>query len=275
MTEAALPRLKAIGWTVAFFGVGIVLSIIAGLVAHTAGLGDLVTEVAAELVGFGVATWLIGVHALRLDAVSLRYRGTGRGARGFGLGLLLGIVPAVIAMSLALPAGNSWSADAGSWGAWSAAVAKTLLLLAPAAFAEEVIFRGAGLVALAKAFGRWPAIISLSVLFGLAHLGNQHVTPLAVLNVVLAGLFLSAAFYLPGGIWTSTGTHLGWNATLAALGAPVSGLPFAIPHLSYHSDAPSWVAGGAFGPEGGVIASLVILAAFAFVVTRSKARKVA
>ena len=275
MTEATLPRLKAIGWTVAFFGVGIVVSIIAGMVAHVAGVGDLAAEVIAELVGFGVATWIIGVHALRLDAVSLRYRGDWRRLRGFGFGLLLGIIPAVVAMSAALLAGNSWSVGDGNVGSWGVAVIKTLLLIAPAALAEEIIFRGAGLVALAKAFGRWPAIATLSVLFGLAHVGNLHVTALAVVNVIVAGLFLSAAFYLPGGIWTSTGTHLGWNATLAALGAPVSGLPFAIPYLSYHSDAPAWVSGGAFGPEGGVIASVVILAAFLFVVSRSTARKAA
>jgi membrane protease YdiL (CAAX protease family) len=275
LTDAPLPRLQAIGWTVAFFGVGIVLSIVAGLALHAAGAGDLVAEVLAELVGFGLATWIIGVHALGLDAVALRYRGDWRGARRFGAGLLLGVVPALLALVLAVPAGSRWSVGDGTAGGWAVAVLRLLLLLAPAAFAEEVIFRGAGLVALARAFGRWPAILTLSLLFGLAHAGNQHVTPLAVANVVLAGLFLSAAFYLPGGIWTSTGTHLGWNATLAALGAPVSGLPFAIPWLSYRSDAPAWVSGGAFGPEGGAIASVVILGALAFTIRRSLARKAA
>ena len=58
---------------------------------------------------------------------------------------------------------------------------------------------------------------------------NPNVTPLGLGNIALAGIFLGLAFYAPGGIWTAWGAHLGWNALLAALDAPVSGLPFDIP----------------------------------------------
>lgn len=272
MNEGARLRLRAIGWTVAFFGVGIVVTILAAVLIQFAGLGDLATEFLAELIGFGVATWLIGVHALKLDAVSLRYRGDWRAARRFGAGILLGAVPAFLALLIAVPTGSRWSFAAGGAGAWVVAVVKLLLLLAPAALAEELIFRGVGLVALARAFGRWPAVVVLAIGFGLAHGGNAHVTGLAVANVMVAGLYLGAVFYLPGGIWGATGAHLGWNATLAALGAPVSGLPFAIPWVSYQSDAPAWVAGGAFGPEGGIIASVVLIVAVALVARRLAAR---
>jgi len=69
---------------------------------------------------------------------------------------------------------------------------------------------------------------------------------------------LSAAFWLPGGIWAATGVHLGWNITLAALGAPVSGLAFTLPMLDYVMGAPQWLTGGAFGPEGGIIATVIV-----------------
>jgi membrane protease YdiL (CAAX protease family) len=52
----------------------------------------------------------------------------------------------------------------------------------------------------------------MSLIFGLAHGLNPEVTPLAIGNVALAGVFLSLAFYAPGGIWTAWGAHLGWNA---------------------------------------------------------------
>ena len=141
------------------------------------------------------------------------------------------------------------------------AVAGLALLLLPAAFAEELVFRGVGYIALSKVFGRLGPAIVLSVLFGAAHLGNPHVTPLAVANVALAGIFLSAALWLPGGIWAATGVHLGWNITLAALGAPVSGLDFTLPMLDYSMGGPGWLTGGAFGPEGGVIATLIVTTA--------------
>ena len=63
------------------------------------------------------------------------------------------------------------------------------------------------------------------MLFGLSHWGNPDVTPLGLANIGLAGILLGTVFFAPGGIWTAWGAHLGWNLSLAALGAPVSGLP--------------------------------------------------
>src|SRR6185369_10507242 len=94
--------------------------------------------------------------------------------------------------------------------------------------------------------------------FGLAHLLNPGVTPLAVVNIALAGVFLSLAFFTPGGLWTSSGAHLGWNLGLAGLAAPVSGLPLPLPWLDYLPGGPRWLTGGSFGPEGGVLGSLCL-----------------
>ena len=126
-------------------------------------------------------------------------------------------------------AGAGWIHDGGSMGQWVGQVGKTVLILVPAALAEELMFRGLPLVVAARAIGRGRAIVLLSVLFALAHLSNPEVTAAGIGNIALAGIFLSLAFYSPGGMWTAFGAHLGWNATLAALAAPVSGLPFDIP----------------------------------------------
>jgi len=79
--------------------------------------------------------------------------------------------------------------------------------------------------------------------------------------IALAGIFLGVAFYAPGGLWTAFGAHLGWNATLAALDAPVSGLPFRIPLIDYRAGDPVWLSGGRFGPEGGLLATVALTAA--------------
>jgi hypothetical protein len=91
------------------------------------------------------------------------------------------------------------------------------------------------------------------------------VTPEGLVNIAVAGIFLSLAFYSPGGMWTAVGAHLGWNATLAALAAPVSGLPFDIPYIDYRSGGPGWLTGGAFGPEGGLLATVALTATAALV----------
>jgi hypothetical protein len=121
-------------------------------------------------------------------------------------------------------------------------------------------------VVLGNAFGRGTAIVALSAVFALAHGLNPGITPLAAGNIALAGVFLGVTFYLPGGLWTATGAHLGWNATLAALGAPVSGLPFAMPMLDYRSGGPEWLTGGGFGPEGGVLGTAALAGATLMVV---------
>jgi len=256
-----MTRWKAIGWTVAFFVAGIALTVGVNIALARGfpALDRLAAGVIAQIVGFGAATWGIGGGALRWGWKELRYIGAGDPLKGAGLGFALGAAPAILAMVVAVPAGGAgWSPDGGAFGSWAAAIGGLALILVPAAFSEELIFRGFGYVALTRAFGRLGPAVVLSVLFAAAHIGNPNVTTLGLVNVGLAGVWLSAAFWLPGGIWTATGTHLGWNITLAALGAPVSGLAFTLPMLDYATGGPQWLTGGAFGPEGGVIATLIV-----------------
>ena len=99
------------------------------------------------------------------------------------------------------------------------------------------------LVALAWVMGRGGAITAVAIPFALAHLLNPNLTALGVGNIALAGIFLGVMFYAPGGIWTATGAHLGWNGILACLDTPVSGLPFDLPLLDYRSGGPAWLTG--------------------------------
>jgi membrane protease YdiL (CAAX protease family) len=273
LTDTAMTRWKAIGWTVAFFVAGIALTVgaHAGLAGLFPAIDPLRAGVIAQIVGFGAATWGIGGGALKWGWKELRYAGAGSPFRGVGMGLALGAAPAVLAMAIAAPAGGAgWSLDGGSFGSWAAAIGGLALILVPAAFSEELIFRGVGYVALGRAFGKLGPAVAISVLFAAAHLGNPNVTGLGLVNVGLAGVWLSAAFWLPGGIWTATATHLGWNLTLAALGAPVSGLAFTLPMLDYATGGPGWLTGGAFGPEGGVIATGVVGAATVLLLRMTK-----
>ena len=256
-----MSRWKAIGWTVAFFVSGVALTIAVNLAIALAlpAADKLAVGVISQLAGFAAASWLIGGLALKWGWTELRYRGVGSAPKGFGLGVALGAAPAILAMALAIPAGGAgWSLDGGTALQWLQAIGGLSLLLIPAAYSEELMFRGVGFVALGRVFGVIPAAIALSILFGAAHLGNPNVTTLGLVNVALAGVWLSAAFWLPGGIWTATGMHLGWNLTLAALGAPVSGLAFSLPMLDYVPGGPGWLTGGEFGPEGGILATVVV-----------------
>jgi uncharacterized protein len=210
------------------------------------------------LLSTALFTWLIGVRGLGMTLADLRYTGEGR-ARGFALGGIAGALAAGTALLLAVLLGAAeWTRDQGTLLDYLQAAATTTLALAPAALSEEVLFRGVPLLLLASALGRGTAIVLIAVAFALAHLDNPNVTPLAIGNIALAGVFLGLAFYAPGGIWTAWGAHLGWNAMLAALDAPVSGVPFRIPFLDYDAGDPAWLTGGRFGPEGGLSSTLAL-----------------
>ena len=120
------------------------------------------------------------------------------------------------------------------------------------------MFRGLPLVLLAAATGRGTAVVAVAIAFALAHISNPNATALGLGNIALAGILLGLAFYAPGGIWTATGVHLGWNALLACLDTPVSGVPFRIPLLDYRPGGPAWLTGGGFGPEGGLAATVAL-----------------
>jgi hypothetical protein len=219
------------------------------------------------LVAFLLATWIVGIKVLRLNLRDLRWRAPLGSGRGFAAGLLFGILPAAVAMLLGVVAGGAaWVPDRGSLGEYAGRLGIILVMLAPAALAEEVIFRGVPLVLLSKVLGRPAALVLLSIAFALAHVTNPDVTTRALGNIALAGILLSLAFYSPGGMWAAFGAHLGWNMTLAALGAPVSGLPFEIPFVDYTMGGPAWLTGGTFGPEGGLLSTVAITGAIVLAV---------
>lgn len=281
---------KAIAWTIAFVVVGLVFSAAAffALVALlggdlgaepangalVAGLSNAESTLAQGLgfsLGFGLATLVVGVRAARLSWEALRWRGTGSPLRSAGLGFLLGGTASALAMALAVPfAGGGWLPDAGGPLAWLGTAGLSTAVLLPSALWEELVFRGVPLVLLAGVIGRVPASVATALAFGWLHGNNPGVTPLGLVNIGLAGLFLAAAFWAPGGLWTATGAHLGWNALIVALDAPVSGIPFAMPFLDYDPGGPAWLTGGSFGPEGGALATLTIVGATAALVRWSR-----
>ena len=216
-------------------------------------------------------TWLLGMRVLRLTPADLRWT-VPPGVAGFGAGVLGGCLVAGAALLLAVVAGHArWVPDTGTPPQYADSALKTILVLAPSALGEELVFRGVPLVLLAAVIGRGTAIVAVAIAFALAHLSNPNVTALGLGNIALAGVLLGLAFYAPGGIWTAAGVHLGWNALLACLDTPVSGVPFRIPVLDYRPGGPVWLTGGGFGPEGGLAATLAMT--LAIVVARRWAGK--
>ena len=211
---------------------------------------------------FGLATWLVGVRLGREPwdhwGWPLAHPGIARPwMRGLGLGVLM----AALTVGLAFVAGRARVWVTGEWSAYAAVAAPFALLLLVAALFEELVFRGYPLRRLADAVGPWAATAVFATGFALAHLGNPAAGVFGIANVALAGVWLSFAFFSPAGMPFAWGLHFGWNAGLALLfDAPVSGHRFFLPAVEYAPGRHAWVDGGAFGPEGGIVATIVLIA---------------
>jgi len=221
--------------------------------------------------GFGLATWLVGRVLERRSWEELGWRPRTGMAWALLVGTALGAGMAACAVGLAVTAGRAGITATAGWSGWGAAALPLGVGFLLAALAEELAFRGYPLRRLAAATGVVPATALTALGFGLLHLGNPGATAFSTVNVALAGVWLAAALFSPGAMPLAWGAHFGWNATLAlGFAAPVSGYAFPLPALQYRPGAHAWIDGGAFGPEGGVVATLIMLGGTAALVAWSR-----
>lgn len=223
-------------------------------------------------IGLVVQGLMLLVAALAAGAVLLRWADArpmrelgfapaGGVPRELGAGLLIGAGCLVaVVVPLALTGAFHFDAEPGTAAGWAGVVVTSMLWLAVPAAAEEALFRGYPFRALVDGMGPVAALLVTSALFAAVHGANPNVDPLGLLNIFFAGLLLGYAVLRTGSLWLATGVHLGWNWAIAGLlDLPVSGLdPFDPPLYDLEPGAPAWLSGGAFGPEGGVAASLAI-----------------
>jgi len=173
---------------------------------------------------------------------------------GFVFGALL-VSLAVLLIALPGTATFAWRMS----GAMLLAAATQLLLFAVAALHEEVVFRGYPFQRLTESIGTWPAVVVLSVLFGLPHLTNPNSTMFAAFNTAGIGALLAIAYLRTRSIWFVWGIHWGWNLVLAVgYGLIVSGFDTDGP-VDGSVMGPVWLTGGAYGIEGGASGSAAIV----------------
>lgn len=160
--------------------------------------------------------------------------------------------------------------------AWTAAqvpagtLTGTLVLLLIAAAIEELVFRGFPLQILSEGMGEWPAILTLSGLFGLLHMNNPNSSWLGIMNTVVAGILLSLAYLRTRSLWFPYGIHVGWNAGLGyVLGFPLSGVDIASLWTTGIAGSDT-ILGGGYGPEGGLLATFIFAGSAVIVDKRRK-----
>jgi membrane protease YdiL (CAAX protease family) len=222
-------------------------------------VGAQLFALAALLAAFKLLTSLLDRRPL--GSVGLAFCGRWYLELGMGLGFGALMILTVGALEQLLGAAHFTvnSASPGQFAGWGVGL---LVFLFVAATDEELIFRGYPFQRLADALGPAAAVALFSGAFGLVHLRNPDHTWLSTLNTMLVGVPLALAYLRTRALWLPVGIHFAWNYFQGfGLGLPVSGIR--MPFSLYRAEVTGnqLLTGGAYGPEGGLLATGVIVAA--------------
>lgn len=225
----------------------------------------------AQLVGAVAATALMlrlvdqhgwGAIDLARSAANVRAFVVGWCAGGFTITIACATL-FILGMFRFLPAASSTT--------WLGAAVRATLILLPAAMAEELICRGYVLTVIRDSAGARIAVVTTSVIFGLLHLANPGATAMSVTVVTLSGICLATIRLAMNSLYAAWMAHFAWNWVMAVpLHAPVSGIDFEAPWYRAVTSGPAWISGGTWGPEGGLVAALGMLAGLAFFYARRR-----
>lgn len=276
-------KLRAVWRLLLFSGITVVTLVVLGVAAS-------LVLVRVELVGrlweLAIPSGLAVVAMLFSSWVMLRWVERRRfAALGFPLGqeawrgLLLGVVigGGFIVVLVVWQVAVGWvrlEPEAGTLAGWLSSVGSLALLLLVAAAGEELLFRGYAFQVLVESIGVPLAVVLSSAAFGALHLFNPEVSPLAVLNIGLAGAIMAAAYLRTRSLWTATGVHWGWNWLMSAVfDLPVSGIDFDVPVYDTVMLGPEAFTGGAFGPEGSVLTTVLSVPLIVWLFRTSKLKE--
>jgi membrane protease YdiL (CAAX protease family) len=139
------------------------------------------------------------------------------------------------------------------------------------AFYEEIMFRGYIFQKFIELTNKYVATFLLSILFGLEHLANPHISVLSVINIALVGVLFSICYIKTNSLWLPISLHFSWNFVQGSVfGFPVSGYNNFDTFILFVPTGPEWITGGSFGPEGGIIASVLLLAVTSLILLNKK-----
>lgn len=256
------------GWWILLF----VLLFLASRVAYTPlvrALKDMgAPEAWLEPARFGfvlLVTWIcVRLRRQRLDSVGFDLGR--RWVREAGIGTLLGLGSALLAVALMAAAGGVQLALDPARSV--AALAYGLYLFLFVSLFEETLFRGFVFQRLVDGMGAPFALVSLALLFSASHWGNPDMDGMAMavasVELFLGALLLGLAWLRTRSLALPVGIHLGWNwAQGHLLGFDVSGFDQAGWFQPRLQEAPAWLTGGDFGLEASacaVVADLVLIA---------------
>lgn len=220
--------------------------------------------------GLFVVGWAYLIERRPLDAIGLVDAAAGR---RFASGLLIGaLTSGSVVAAIWASGGFEVVAIAPAFASADALIYIAVLLacFVVQASAEEILFRGWMLSALARRIHVLGAIAIVSAVFTLLHMAGET-SLVTIVNTVLFSVFACCWALKTRNIWGVMGWHAGWNWLLAVgFESRVTGLDMQVPALLVRlmPFGPDDLTGGAEGPEGSVFCTLLFAVAIAVLIAR-------
>ncbi|MBR3316824.1 MAG: CPBP family intramembrane metalloprotease [Atopobiaceae bacterium] len=230
------------------------------------------------LISFVALAYLALWEGMRPRHAGVRFSPWPRTVRGFATGYVVGALIMTSAVLLAsFLGGFTYAVNLAQ--ADVAAIALVALLYVFQAFGEEVLYRGACMMSIARKNSAFAAIVVSSLYFSLHHHFNAGYGPVAFVNLFLLAVLLAITVFVTNRIWMATAIHAAWNFFQGNVwGINVSGgAPRATSTLMTSTARPMPViTGGDMGLEGSLVTTavlLVVLIAVAWL-SRSSSKRV-
>ena len=182
----------------------------------------------------------------------------------YGLGYLIGVVMMIAAAGLAVLLGAADFTGFNAEVSWLY-IGLFFLGFLVQGMSEEVLCRGYLCVSLANKTKVAVAVGLSSIVFAALHLGNAGIAPLAFINLTLFGVFMGVYMFRTDDLWGACAIHSAWNFVQGnIIGVSVSGgaLRPSVFGTAF-VEGRELINGGAFGLEGGICVTIVVLAAIA------------
>lgn len=213
---------------------------------------------------------------------TMGFRRPGRGVLLLLLGILIGALMISVPILLLWATGNYRFIDAPA-GTTSGSAALLLVLVLVLTHVvqggnEEVLIRSFLMQSSAQQMPGWLAIVLPALLFTLMH--GVLTKPFGFTTIMMYAVFAAFIVLWQNSLWLIIGIHGGWNwAEGNVWGVQVDGINVqktGLIFLEPTENAPAWITGAGFGPEGGVVGavSLIVFAGIAYLLYRRRRRRV-
>ena len=214
-------------------------------------------EVSSLLAVLTTAGFLLWLEGRSFSSLGLSFRGHfGEFVEGACMAFVLYIIGFCVSLW------RGWVVVDGISG-FTGMLACSFILFFIVALTEELLMRGYVLGRLLQTrLNKYVSLSISSLLFSGFHLFTPHLSFLSLLNLFLAGVLLGTAYLYTRNLWCAIGLHLFWNWLQGpVLGYRVSGIDLFSPFLQTSIYGNHLITGGAFGFEGSMVCTVLLVVA--------------